>query len=383
MVHHHNHASKSPLPPKRGMSHQTTGASKAIVHHVKKTTAPHSSAHNLVFMALMPATSLLLFVSFLSIVYTQWSSSRHAGHILLDSIGFPTQSQPVSLVRKILVAQVPSEIAPNDLNASISLPRFTFPAGRTPDLWKSEPFVMTTFFTSRADPQRGSNPRERRGFSYISQWHQSLQRLGLHGVVFTDSADLHELQKLSTDKIIFVKVRIDAYRSQSLNDVRFFVYRDFLRSLKRKPAMVFMTDGSDVAIVQNPFPSFVKDNTLYLGGIRPNKLWKNDWMLGQFRRMQRGYERNSTGFFKYDDILQHDTVNAGVIGGETSVVLELLDRMTELFDMFDPAPDINMGVLNVVAWRHFQGRMVYGDPVVSKFKKYEYWRRNIYFRHKR
>eukprot|EP00961_Rhodomonas_salina_P296612 3936500-Rhodomonas_salina.1 len=228
--------------------------------------------------------------------------------------------------------------------------------GKTPEHWGIKPFVMTTYFTSRADPQRGYPVGT--SFSYIQQWYQSLQKLGMRGIVFTDSAYQSKLQGFSTQNIIFVQVKIDGYRSKSLNDIRFFVYRDFLQSLKQKPAMVFMTDGSDVEVVQNPFSSFIKDKTLYLGqdGAREN-LDTYFWMQNQYKTMTKNYERNSTGVFAWADMEGRDVVNAGVIGGETSVVVELLDRMTKLMDMFNPNVDINMGVLNVVAWRHFQGRM--------------------------
>lgn len=173
--------------------------------------------------------------------------------------------------------------------------------------------------------------------------------------MFTDSDALLGLLQFSTDRIIIVKVRIDDYRAHSLNDVLFFVYRDFLQSLKKKPAMVFMTDGSDVEMVQNPFCSFIKDNTLYLGSDdpSPDSAW---WMQHQFEIMQRTHRDNvfGTGSIQFVQFAKYQTVNAGVIGGEVAVVLELLEKMTALFNKFDGHDDINMGVLNVIAWTHYK-----------------------------
>mmetsp|Transcript_35434 Transcript_35434/g.55170 ORF Transcript_35434/g.55170 Transcript_35434/m.55170 type:complete len:433 (+) Transcript_35434:514-1812(+) len=246
------------------------------------------------------------------------------------------------------------------------------------------PVIMTTWFFSRNDPQR-PNVATRRDSKYISSWYSSVKKLGLCGVVFHDHLDGRATEFASvTMEIVYVD--LNSYRSRSLNDVRFFVYRDYLARKKIQPPKVFMTDGADVVVVQDPFRHASSEECLYIGGIKPNPNRNNKWIKSKLQQIKLRTVKPRAGLLdtqSYDDILDFDTVNAGVIGGSISVVERLLDHITAMLDTIEPGYNANMGVVNLVVWRLFPKQAVRnGPPLVSRFFQYETGRADVVFIHK-
>ena len=114
----------------------------------------------------------------------------------------------------------------------------------------NENVIMTTYFCNKNDPQR---PKRApcNDFQYIKPWYNSIKKLGLNGVIFHDGMDETFIKKYQNDKIKFVYVDSNSYEF-SLNDLRYFVYLDYIKKHKNIEN-IFMTDGNDVIVVKNPF----------------------------------------------------------------------------------------------------------------------------------
>ena len=103
-------------------------------------------------------------------------------------------------------------------------------------------------------------------FSKIKMWYDSLHKIpDLFGIIFVDSSANQKFIKQYTSKQVkFVKVP-NCHENLGLNEYRFEVYLNYLnKHLEIKD--VFMTDGNDVKIVQNPFkaPEY-NDKFLFIG----------------------------------------------------------------------------------------------------------------------
>ena len=79
-----------------------------------------------------------------------------------------------------------------------------------------------------------------------------------------------------------------------------------------------------------------------------------------------------------------ELLNAGVIGGSRKLVLELLSKICNLYKKLGKkAINYNMGILQEVVYNsHIVNKIKIGAPVVSKFKKYENHRKDVWFIHK-
>jgi hypothetical protein len=236
----------------------------------------------------------------------------------------------------------------------------------------NENVIMTTYFCNKKDPQR---PQKApcNDLLYIKPWYYSVKRLGLNGVVFHDGMSDNFIKKYETDKIKFVYVDSNSY-VYSLNDLRYFVYYDYI--LKNKNIKnVFMTDGNDVSIVKSPFNKF---NKLCVGN-EPMKISKSNWMRKKIKR----FNHNNSKQFTYNNSSQ--IYNAGILGGKRDEILKFLNNMIDVFENFDEAQkheNLNMIVFNYVVYNVFNQNVISGFPLNSDYKKYQNKRKDICFIHK-
>jgi hypothetical protein len=167
-------------------------------------------------------------------------------------------------------------------------------------------------------------------------------------------------------------VGISPWYPHSTNDHRFFVYDRFLGGYSADA--VFMTDVSDVRIACDPFAR-VEPGRLQVGD-DGQALRDNAWLraLAEMTGQRR--------FLDWLDAAGDErSLNAGVIGGPTPLVRELVREMLdELERIALPWLNANMLVFNYVLHRSFRGR--FATDVCSGYKKYETWRTDVPFIHK-
>ncbi|MDJ0787401.1 MAG: hypothetical protein QNK05_11380 [Myxococcota bacterium] len=243
-------------------------------------------------------------------------------------------------------------------------------AGRLPHFSPTfERTLLSTYFTSKPDPQRRvRQPAD--SLAYMSIWYDSVRELGLHGRVFHDGLSDAFSARYATERVRFLQV--PRWYSRSTNDHRFLVYRAYLRSYHAQD--VFMTDIADVKVARDPF-ALCESGRLYVGADR--------WLLGENRWLRALAER--IGDRRYlaflDDHAERPTVNAGVLGGETGLVSEFVERMIAEFARIGrPWVNANMMVFNYVAYTGYEDRI--GSELCSRYKAFELDRVDVPFIHK-
>lgn len=235
-----------------------------------------------------------------------------------------------------------------------------------------ENVIMTTYFCNKNDPQR---PKRApcNDFQYIKPWYNSIKKLGLNGVVFHDGMSDDFIKKYQTEKIKFVYVDSNSYE-YSLNDLRYFVYLDYIKKNKNIKN-IFMTDGNDVTVVKNPFNKF---NKLCVGN-EPVKISNSSWMKKKIKR----FNHSNTKKFTFNE--SNQIYNAGILGGRRDYVVKFLENMVSIFKNFDEdqkRENLNMIVFNYVVYNKFNENVVSGFPLNSDYKKYQNDRKDVCFIHK-
>ena len=235
-----------------------------------------------------------------------------------------------------------------------------------------ENVIMTTYFCNKKDPQRPQRA-PCNDFQYIKPWYDSIKKLGLKGVIFHDGMNDTFIKKYQTDNIKFVYVDSNSYE-YSLNDLRYFVYLDYIKKHKNIEN-IFMTDGNDVTVVKSPFNKF---NKICVGN-EPVKISNSSWMKKKIKR----FNHNNTKKFIFNE--SNQIYNAGILGGRRDYVLKFLENMVNIFENFDEEQkreNLNMIVFNYVVYKVFNENVVSGFPLNSDYKKYQNDRKDVCFIHK-
>lgn len=228
--------------------------------------------------------------------------------------------------------------------------------------------VLTSYFTSKPDPQRATKTDAMRAeadsLDYIYPWYISMRQANLNGIVFHDSLSDSFIDAYSTPRIEFRKVSLGPY---SLNDERFFVYRDFLKS--NSFTKVLMTDASDLFVKRDPFPLFSNPNILYVGSDDPR--WPTIRSSSWARTKSATMARESGGQIALTEaFLDMPLMNAGVIGGHYALLNIFLDAMCEVLKSINTISNHNMMAMHYVIHRLKLPTSV-GFPLTSCFKAFE------------
>lgn len=199
--------------------------------------------------------------------------------------------------------------------------------------------VLSTYFSSKPDPVRGGY-QNNDNFAYIEHWYNSIVKIGLFAVVFHDNLSEKFIKKYQSDKIRFIRCRLG---KMSLNDERFFIFQEFILNLPDN-AYVLNTDINDVVINKNPIAIFQSSPSKLFVGRGNRKVWKNGiWTLKSLSQFSKQFNQSlPISFFHYP------VFNPGTIGGRKDKMLELFDRMTQVFGILGDAQNYDMPVFNYV-----------------------------------
>jgi hypothetical protein len=244
--------------------------------------------------------------------------------------------------------------------------------------------ILTSYFSKKVHPNdpndqyvvgRSADGRvSQNDFKYIEPWYTSVNSLGLNGRVFYDNLSDEFIKKYTTDKISFIKVNTSEF---SNNDWRFFCYKYYLE--ENKFDNVFLTDGSDVIVVQDPSKIIQEYDDVDLF------VCKDSIKLAQFPYIQVHQQANWENLAWFL-ICQNnvDLINMGVIGGKYNNILEFLDNFCKTrINLGNPDFNSDMWIGQYV-FRHLLSdkKIIIGEPFTSIFKKYEFERKDVYFIHK-
>jgi hypothetical protein len=250
-----------------------------------------------------------------------------------------------------------------------------------------EPFVlhsnliMACHFTGIYDVNRTTTLPDN-DYSLVKEWVDSIKNQDLCGLLFHNNLSEETCSIHQNKNVQFVKVKHNPVYNPNI--YRYFVYRNYLRETDRKIKNLFITDVSDVVMIQNPFikPLFFENPaSLFCGD--EEKFLDNEWMAEHSAHLRS----------KIDDYLKYEIqfkteklLNCGIIGGNIEIMQPFLEKLCTIHEQFNSDNKTgytgDMGAFNYLARTQFNSQLIFGEPVNTKFKSYETNRADCWFRHK-
>ena len=231
--------------------------------------------------------------------------------------------------------------------------------------------IFSSYFVTKEDPQR-HKVHAGHDFGKMKQWYNSVNELGLNGVIFQDHMVDSFIEEYWTENIKFAFTQLG---SRSVNDESYYSYYDYL-SNHPEIDRVFMTDLFDVRFFRDPFELFRDNYQLYIGD-EQGTIGENGWMQEKYRRMVE-----CTDLVEPETIYSKPVLNSGIIGGKRDQVLLVIENMLCWFEELPDKLNMNMPVLNLVVRKHFdEEEIMHGFPLNSLYKEYEE-EGDFYIKHK-
>lgn len=219
-------------------------------------------------------------------------------------------------------------------------------------------------------------------YSLVEKWAKSIEALNLHGVIFHDSFSSETVAKYSSNFISFEKVIYNPIYNLSV--YRYFVYLNYLMKHNYKLESLFITDSTDVEVVNNPFEQQLfkaNPNSLFCGD-EPVTL-QNEWMMNH----STNFRYQIPEFIEYEQkFAEYALLNCGIIGGNITIMTSLLKELVNFHTLYNQNNKTNytgdMGAFNFIVRNKFINQLYHGMPVNSVFKGYETNNNTCWFRHK-
>ncbi len=219
-------------------------------------------------------------------------------------------------------------------------------------------------------------------YELVRPWAESIAALKLKGIIFHTHFSDKTCETYANEFISFIKIEYNAQFNP--NVFRYFVYRDYLKKQAAGIRAAFVTDVSDVVLVNNPFvdPLFTQNaDTLFCGD--EDKILANEWMHHHSAHLRS----QIADFSDYEmRFAQEPLLNCGIIGGNMPVFRSFIEKLCDLHARYNSTNKTaytgDMGAFNYLARTQFSDRIRSGSPVNTVFKMYETARTDCWFRHK-
>jgi hypothetical protein len=219
-------------------------------------------------------------------------------------------------------------------------------------------------------------------YDLVKDWAESIKAANLQGLIFHNNFSEETCKSFGNENISFIK--IDYNPQYNPNVFRYFIYRDFLHQHLQQINSLFITDITDVVVVNNPFIAsfFIENPTSLFCGDEP-KILNNDWMNAHSENLRE----NIVDYATYESTFGNETLlNCGIIGGNASIIFNFLQQLCAIHQHANynnkTAYTGDMGAFNYLARTVFNQQLIHGAPVNTVFKGYEIDRNDCWFRHK-
>lgn len=223
---------------------------------------------------------------------------------------------------------------------------------------------------------------ENNDYLLIKNWCESLIKLDLHGIIFHNNYAESFCEVYSNKNIQFIKINYES--NFNPNVYRYLIYNDFIKSNAQRIENIFVTDISDVVVVNNPCeePFYVANTNCIFCGDEPKAL-DNEWMKDHSEHLRSKIE----DYAAYEENFKQNTLlNCGIIGGNIKVMQEFIDKLATIHQQYNFDNQTNytgdMGAFNYLVRTQFNERVKHGFPINSEFKAYQNERTDCWFRHK-
>jgi hypothetical protein len=219
-------------------------------------------------------------------------------------------------------------------------------------------------------------------YELVRNWAESVAKQQLQGIIFHNNFTLGTCEKFKNDFISFIK--IDYNNQFNPNVYRYFVYNDFLQQHVQFFKNIFVTDITDVTLLNNPFIDsyFIENQTAIFCGDEPKTL-NNDWM----RDHSTNLRNNISNYAAYESKFGSETLlNCGIIGSKAPIFFDFIKKLCAIHESANSANQTaftgDMGAFNYLARTQFNSHLIHGAPVNTVFKMYENERQDCWFKHK-
>jgi len=216
----------------------------------------------------------------------------------------------------------------------------------------------------------------------VKDWAESITAKNLQGVIFHNNFSEETCKSFENENITFIKIEHNP--EYNPNVFRYFTYRDFLKKHIQQINGIFITDISDVVLVNNPFtdPLFCNNPNAIFCGDEP-KILNNEWMIAHSEHLRN----NIIDYADYENAFANETLlNCGIIGGSAPLFFDFLQQLCEIHQNANrdnkTAYTGDMGAFNYLVRTKFNEQIIHGAPVNTIFKGYENDRTDCWFRHK-
>lgn len=219
-------------------------------------------------------------------------------------------------------------------------------------------------------------------FSIVKAWADSIIDLKLNGIIFHNNFSENTRLEHQNEYISFVKVDYDSQFNPNI--YRYLVYDNYLQKHGYSIENIFLTDISDVVVVQNPFlqPLYLQNTNAIFCGDEPKTL-NNEWMQAHSEHL-----RSKIGdYAQYEEKFGNETLlNCGIVGGNIKVMREFIGKLANIHRLYNAdnqtAYTGDMGAFNYLIRTAFNDSFFHGTPINTLFKAYQDHRTDCWLRHK-
>jgi hypothetical protein len=166
-------------------------------------------------------------------------------------------------------------------------------------------------------------------YELVKDWAESISAANLKGIIFHNNFSEETCKAFENETISFIKIE---YNPQfNPNVFRYFVYRDFLKQHIQQINGIFITDVTDVVLVNNPFtdPLYIDNPSTLFCGDEPKKL-HNDWMIAHAENLRK----NIADYAAYESTFSEETLlNCGIIGGSSTLFFDFLQQLCTIHQL--------------------------------------------------
>lgn len=221
--------------------------------------------------------------------------------------------------------------------------------------------IYTSYLTSSEDPQR--KVRTQPDDPARLMLKEGCERLKIPCYVFYDELS-DDFVKNNTSKY-FMFIKSLPRPDLSVNDARFFMYRDYLKYIHKDAEQVWLSDLFDVKM--NLDPCILPKHEFYCG-------IHNDWVISDKGGMDGKYVHAliKNIYIEVPNWCEDKPIlMAGTWGGNYFTCLSFLQEFCEEIERTteEGFTNVNLPVFNVLAHK----RKYYGGfPLNSKFRHYDY-----------
>jgi hypothetical protein len=245
----------------------------------------------------------------------------------------------------------------------------------------SKNVIMACHITGIYDNNR-NNLLPNDDYSLVKSWADSITDLKLNGIIFHNNFSEKTCLSYQNEYIHFVKIDYDSRFNP--NVYRYLVYEQYLQNHSHEIKNLFLTDISDVVVLQNPFlhSFFIQNKDTIFCGDEPKPL-NNEWMQEHSEHLRSKITDYADYEEKFGDAI---LLNCGIVGGNVKVMHELIEKLATLHRLYNHDNQSSytgdMGAFNYLIHTEFNDRFLHGNPINTVFKEYQDLRNDCWFRHK-